>query len=67
MSDLIGIEDVIDRAKYIVTKRGARKRILRQGAGGYAAVTMCYMLVVLQIALPVLLVANILEVVACFV
>ena len=67
VSDLIGIEDVIDRAKYIVTKRGARKRILRQGAGGYAAVTMCYMLVVLQIALPVLLVANILEVVACFV
>lgn len=67
VSDLLGVDNVIDRARKVVFSRKERRKIMCQGSGGYATVTMCYMLFVLQIALPVLLVTNILEVVSCFV
>ena len=67
VSDLLGVDNVIDRARNVVFSRKERRKIMRQGSGGYATVTMCYMLFALQIALPVLLITNVLEVVSCFV
>lgn len=65
VSELLGIDDIIDSAKNIVFNRKARKRVIRQGPSGYATVIMCYMLFALQIALPVLLITNVLEVILC--
>ena len=67
VSDLLGVDNVIDRARNVVFSRKERRKVMRQGSGGYATVTMCYMLFALQIALPVLLITNVLEVVSCFV
>lgn len=67
MSELFGIDEIIGRAQKIVFNRRTRQRVIRHRKDGFAIVCMCYMLFVLQIALPILLITNILEVVSCFV
>ena len=67
VSELFGVDNVVDRAKKVVFSAKIRKRMVCQGPSGLASVVMCYTLFVLQIALPVLLVTNVLEVVSCFV
>ena len=67
MSDLFGTDNIIDRVKQVVCRREVRKRMIHQDPGGYATVITCYLLFALQIALPILLVTNVLEVVACFI
>lgn len=66
LSDLLGIDDVIGFAKKVVLSRKTRRKIISQGTNGCAIVAVCYMLFVLQIALPVLLAANVLGVILCF-
>ncbi len=67
ISDLLGIEGIVEQAKQIVFNRKKRKEVAKRKNSGHAIVAMCYILFVLQIALPVLLISNILEVVSCFV
>ena len=67
LSNLLGVDDIIDRARRIVFNREARKRVIRKGSSGYATVAVCYMLFALQIALPTLLITNVLEIISCFV
>lgn len=67
VSDLLGVEDFVDCARNIVFNSEAREKIICRDPGGYATVAVCYILFVLQIVLPVILVSNVLEVVACFV
>lgn len=67
ISDLLDIEDLVDRAVKAVFDRSARKRVLSQGACGYALLGMCTILLILQIAMPVFMITNVLEVIACFI
>ena len=67
LSNLLGVEDLIGRAKEVIFSRKERKRILRSGPAGGASVALCYVLLVLQLVWPILLIANVLEVVLCFV
>jgi len=66
LSNIFGMENVIIYAKSLMFNKRKRKILTTQGVHGCAFVVICYVITVLQIALPALLATNVLEVIACF-
>lgn len=67
ISDLLGISDVAEKATKVVASRKKRKKLMKEGLPGKATVMACYIFSVFRIALPLLLILNVLEVIICFV
>lgn len=67
VSELMGSDDIIEQSQKVVFDKTTRRKLLRQGSGGYATVITCYMLFSLQFILPLLFITNVLEAIACFV
>ena len=67
VSELLGTDELIDKARSVITDKKERWKLREQGLSGYAVLFSCYLISILQIALPVLLATNILEVISCFV
>ena len=67
LSELLGVEEVIETTKNIVFSRKKKNELRSHGMAGQAAVLACYVIGAFQIALPLLMVLNVLEVVLCFV
>lgn len=67
MSELLGIEDMVEKSMNVVFSRKRKRRIKEKGLQGRATVAVCYIVSAFQIALPVLFIANILEVIICIV
>lgn len=67
LSELLGIEDIIETATDVIINREIRNELREYGPIGNATITACYMIGAFQIALPLLLLLNVLEVVVCFV
>lgn len=67
LSELLGIEEVAEDASNIIFSRKKKKELRAHGAAGNAAVLACYMINAFQIALPLLMILNVLEVLLCFV
>ena len=66
MGELFGIENLSEKVKRIVFRKRYRKRIIRSGLQGKAAVAICYSLQISQIALPLLISLNFLGVTEWF-
>ena len=64
ISDLLGIEDFVGKAYHVVIYKEKKQELLRRGSEGFAVVAVCYIMFVMQIAFPVLLLSNVLEVFA---
>ncbi len=67
ISDLLGVKDVVEKATTVVKSKKARIKLLEKGVSGRAVIMMSGIIVALQIALPVILVLNVLEIILCFV
>ena len=67
VNELLGIEDVIETATDVIINRGIRNELREYGMTGNATIAACYMVCGFQIALPLLLLLNVLEVVVCFI
>lgn len=67
ISELIGTPELIARTKKYVFNRTERRRALRRGVTGFGTVALSCLLFGMQLALPILLIVNVLEVVGCFV
>ena len=67
ISELLGAQDIIACAEKLFFYKEERKRILRLGSIGYALLAVCFILLLLQIALPATLALSILEVAICFI
>ena len=67
VSELLGTDELSDKARCVITDKKERWKLRKQGLSGYAVLFFCYLISILQIALPVLLVSNVLEVISCFV
>lgn len=63
MNELLGEDNFVKRAKAIVKDKVRRKKLLNT-ASGTAALISCYMIVVSQIAFPLLIVLNFVEIIA---
>lgn len=66
MGELLGVENLGDKAKRIFHSRYARKKLLQRGFPAGITVTVCYILRSFQVLYPVLVIVNIIEVILCF-
>ncbi|MBQ2963196.1 MAG: hypothetical protein IJE14_00915 [Clostridia bacterium] len=67
MSELLGTDELIDKAKSVIKNKRKRNRLLNDGVSGQATVAVCYALKVIQVALPLIFVLNIAGVITCFI
>jgi len=67
VNELLGIEDVAESASDVILNRGLRIDLREHGLFGKATIAACYLVGIFQVALPVLLILNVLEVIVCFV
>ena len=66
MSELLGVEELIDKVKRIAKSRLKKQRIIKDGMSGKATIVACYILMAIQIALPLVFALNIVGVVSWF-
>ncbi|MBQ6930870.1 MAG: hypothetical protein IJN38_01960 [Clostridia bacterium] len=67
MSELLGTDELIDKAKSVIKNKRKRNSLLNDGVSGQATVAVCYALKVIQVALPLIFVLNIAGVITCFI
>jgi len=67
MSELLGTEDASTIAADVIFNSEKKKSLKKHGIAGSTTIAACYMLCAFRIALPVLLILNVLEVVVCFI
>ena len=66
MSELLGIEYVVSKAKRITKSKFKRKKLKKDGISGKATIAVCYALRGIQIALPLIFAINIVGVISWF-
>lgn len=64
--DLLGLEHVAPVADRIVRSRKRRRGLYRKGATGYVLVIILWILKLMQVALPILVCLNIIEIIGWF-
>ena len=67
MSELLGTDELIDKAKSVIKNKRKRNSLFNDGVSGQATVAVCYALKVIQVALPLIFVLNIAGVITCFI
>lgn len=67
LSDLIGVESFVEKSHNVLISKRERRKLIKNGVSGYATLMVCFLISAIQIALPVLLITNVLEVITCFV
>lgn len=66
MSELLGVEYVVSKAKRITKSKFKRKKLEKDGVSGKATIAVCYALRGIQIALPLIFALNIMGVITWF-
>ncbi len=65
--ELLGIEEVVEKAKEIICSYKLKRKLKSYGMPGRITIAACYMVCIFQVAMPLLILLNVLEVVICFV
>lgn len=66
MGELLGVENVISKARRITRFKFKRKKLENDGVSGKATIAVCYILRGIQIALPLIFALNIVGVITWF-
>ncbi len=66
MSELLGVEYAVSKAKRIIKSKFKRKKLEKDGISGKATIAVCYILRGIQIALPFIFALNIVGVISWF-
>ena len=66
MSELLGVECIVSKAKRITQSKLKRKKLEKDGISGKATIAVCYALRGIQIALPLIFALNIVGVITWF-
>ena len=66
MGELLGVENVISKARRITRFKFKRKKLEKDGISGKATIAVCYILRGIQIALPLIFALNIVGVITWF-
>lgn len=67
LSELLGIENLVEDTKKVVLNRRIRKKLRSKGMPGYALIAISVVVQILQITIPVIIGWNIVEAITCFV
>lgn len=62
MSELLGVEDVVRKARRVTQSRVMKRKLKKTGMNGRATIAACYVIRMVQIAYPMILIINILAV-----
>lgn len=66
LSELLAADDLVEQARQLLGSKREKGRLRRRGAGGQAALWACRLISSLSLGLPLVIAANIVEVIACF-
>lgn len=66
ISELLGIDDIVAKSKKFLYNKRIRKQLAKNGASGYAVLAVATAVRASQIAFPLLLIINGLEIIRCF-
>lgn len=66
MGELIGVTNLVYKAKDVTKSKSRRTQLIKRGISGKAVVVFCYLIRIVQIALPLIIMVNIAEVISCF-
>lgn len=64
MSELLGVEDLVSKAKKMTKSKFRRKKLEKENPSGKATIAVCYLLRSVQIALPLIFALNIVGVIS---
>ena len=67
LSELLGIENLVEDTKKVVLNRSIRRKLRSKGMPGYALIAVSVVVQILQITIPVIIGWNIVEAITCFV
>lgn len=67
LSELLGIENLVEDTKKVVLNRRIRRKLRSIGMPGYALIAVSVVVQMLQITIPVIIGWNIVEAITCFV
>lgn len=67
LSELLGIENLVEDTKKVVLNRRIRRKLRSKGMPGYALIAVSIVVQILQITIPVIIGWNIVEAITCFV
>lgn len=67
LSELLGIENLVEDTKKIVWNTHIRRKLRLKGMPGHALIAASVVVQILQITIPVIIGWNIVEVITCFV
>lgn len=67
LSELLGIEDLVEDTKKVVLNTRIRRKLRIKGMSGHALIAVSIVVQTLQITIPVIIAWNIAEVISCFV
>ena len=67
LSELLGIENLVEDTKKVVLNRCIRRKLRSKGMPGYALIAVSIVVQILQITIPVIIGWNIVETITCFV
>lgn len=67
LSELLGIENLVEDTKKVVLNRRIRKKLRSKGMPGYSLIAVSVVVQILQITIPVIIGWNIVEAITCFV
>lgn len=67
LSELLGIENLVEDTKKVVLNRRIRRKLRSKGMPGYALIAVSVVVQILQITIPVIIGWNIVEAITCFV
>lgn len=67
IGELLGIDDLADKAKMIKKSKAKKRKIARKGITGKLTVAVCYIISVVKIAIPIVLILNVVELILCLI
>lgn len=65
MSELLGADNFVVKAKKVLKNKSKKKELIKSGVSGKATITACYLIRGVQIALPLILIVDVLGVILC--
>lgn len=65
-SELLGVENIVDKAKKLIFDNEAKKILRKRGINGRAAIASCYIIVGFQLLLPLVLILNVISIMGLF-
>ena len=67
MGELLGIDDLADKTKMIKNNKSKKRKIASKGITGKLSVAVCYIISFVKMAIPIIILINLMELILCFI